>query len=397
MASDPFSLVRLGHMHDVMAGYVDQGEVPGLVTALSRGGEVHVEALGCQAVGGAPMRRDTLFRIASLTKPIVAATTLRLVERCDLRLDDPVDRWLPELAARRVLRSLDGPLDDTVPASRPITVRDLLTLRCGYGAVLGPPEAFPVQEAMAKAGLAPGAALPSVDADELMRRFGSLPLAHQPGDGWLYHSGFDLLGVLLGRVTGRALGDLLRDELFDPLGMADTAFWVPPASVRRLATAYTADTSDGALTVFDAAEGGRFVQPPVFEAGGGGLVSTADDLLAFFSMLLGGGMYRGRRVLSRAAVSVMTTDHLTATQRAAGDPILGGSGWGFGVAIDLRRDTLYSAPGRYGWNGGYGTSAYVDPGEGLVGILLTQRLMTSPSPPPVYQDFWTAAYHAIED
>jgi len=153
MSTGGLSKARLGRMYDVMAGHVERGEVPGLVALVSRRGEVHVDVIGTNAVGGNPMRRDTIFRIASMTKPITAAAAMILVEECKLRLDEPVDRLIPELADRRVLKRLDGPLDDTVPANRPITVRDLLTLRLGIGAVMAPPGRYPIQKAMAEAGL----------------------------------------------------------------------------------------------------------------------------------------------------------------------------------------------------------------------------------------------------
>src|SRR5947208_14088079 len=145
MSTAGLSKARRGRMHDIMAGYVERGEVPGLVTLISRRGEVYVDAIGTRAIAGpTPMRRDTIFRISSMTKPITAAATMILVEECKLRLDEPVDRWLPELAERKVLKRLDGPLDETVPAKRPITVRDLLTFRMGFGMIMAPPDAYPI-------------------------------------------------------------------------------------------------------------------------------------------------------------------------------------------------------------------------------------------------------------
>jgi CubicO group peptidase (beta-lactamase class C family) len=381
-----------GRLQAVLAGYVERGELPGAVGLVGHRGALDVAVVGRQAFGGAPMRRDTLFRIASLTKPIAAAAAMALVEAGVLRLDDPVDRWLPELAGRRVLRAPDAALDDTVPARRPITLRDLLTMRAGIGAIMARPGTLPIQRAMAEAGVAPGPDLLALDPDEAMRRFGSLPLAHHPGEGWLYHSGAEILGVLLARAAGRSLGAVLHERILQPLGMEDTAFAVPPPKVARLATAYRGD-----LAVYDEAAGGRFTRVPRFESAGGGLVSTADDLLAFGRMLLGGGTLHGRRVLSRASVELMTMDHTTAAQREGAPFFLGEHrGWGFGMAVQLRRDQLWSTPGRFGWDGGYGTSAWTDPGEGVVGILLTQRMMDSPAPPPVFTDFWTAVYASLE-
>ena len=207
MSTGGLFMTRLGHMHDIMAGHVERGYLPGVVTLVGRRGEAHVDAIGTKAFGGSePMERDTIFRVASVTKPIVAAAAMILVEECKLRLDEPVDPWLPELAARRVLRVVDGPLDDTVPANRPITLRDVLTFRLGIGAVMVFPPRYPIQHAMAEAGVAPGPTLTSHAPDELMARFGGLPLVHQPGEEWLYNSGSDILGVLISRVAGTSLG-----------------------------------------------------------------------------------------------------------------------------------------------------------------------------------------------
>jgi CubicO group peptidase (beta-lactamase class C family) len=392
------SRARLARMRKVLSGHVERGAVPGLVALVSRRGETHVDALGKMAAGGEePMRRDTIFRIASMTKPISAAAAMILVEECRLRLDDPVDPLLPELANRRVLRSIEGPLDDTVPAHRPITLRDLLTFRLGIGAVLAPPGTYPIQRAMEEAGLAPGPNPTQVPPDEWMRRLGALPLLHQPGEAYLYHTGSDVLGVLMARVTGGTLEAFFRERIFEPLGMKDTGFHVPRGKLSRLATAYRSGSRTGTLEVFDAPEG-RFSRPPVFESAGGGLVSTVDDYLSFCRMMLAKGRHGRERVLSRPAVELMTTDHLTAEQKAGARLLLADNmGWGFGLAIVTRRDRLSSVPGQFGWDGGHGTSAYSDPAEDLVGILMTQRVLDSPSAPPVFQDFWTSAYQAIDD
>jgi CubicO group peptidase (beta-lactamase class C family) len=388
-------------MHDVMAGHVERGTVPGIVTLVNRRGEVHVDAIGTKEFGGSePMRRDTIFRVASVTKPIVAAAAMIMVEECTLRLDDPVDEWLPELADRRVLRAVDGPLDDTVPANRPITLRDLLTFRLGIGAVMVFPPRYPIQQAMAEAGAAPGPHLPTHAPDELMERFGSLPLVHQPGEKWLYNSGSDILGVLISRVAGTSLEEFLRERIFAPLGMNDTSFSVPASKLDRLASSYWTNFETGEFEVFDGIEDSRWARPPIFESGAGGLVSTVDDLLAFGQVMLNGERYGNERILSRPSVELMTTDHITPEQKAVSGFFPGfwdSNGWGFGVSIVTRRDDLASTPGRYGWDGGYGTSWYVDPGEGLIGILMTQRLWDALGAPVVLFDFWTSAYAAIDD
>jgi len=388
-------------MQDVMAGHVDRGVVPGVATLLSRRGEVQVDAIGTKAFGDSdPMRRDTIFRVASVTKPIVAAAAMILVEECTLRLDEPVDQWLPELADRWVLRAIDSPLDDTLPANRPITLRDLLTFRLGIGAVMVFPPRYPIQQAMAEAGVGSGPALPAHTPDELMKRFGSLPLVHQPGERWLYDSGSDILGVLISRATGTSLEEFLRERIFAPLGMNDTSFSVPESKLNRLASSYWTNPSTGEFEIFDGVDDSRWASPPVFESGAGGLVSTVDDLVAFGEMMLKRGKYRNERILSRRSVEVMTTDQITPEQKAVSGFFPGfwdTHGWGFGVSIVTRRDDLAATPGRYGWDGGYGTSWYVDPKEELIGILMTQRVWDASGAPVVLLDFWTSAYGAIDD
>ncbi len=400
MGSGGLSGARLGRMRDVMAGHVARGEVPGLVTLVSRRGETHVEALGMKAIGGGdPMRRDTIFRIASLTKPIAAAAALILVEECRLRLDDPVDRLLPELADRRVLRRLDGPLDDTVPARRPITLRDLLTLRMGFGFIMGPPDAYPILAAVDEQHLGMGPPKPRTPhtPDEWLRRFATLPLMRQPGEQWLYEMGFAVLGVLIARAAGRPLETFLRERLFEPLGMRDTGFSVPAAKLDRLATCYGVNPATGALELYDAVGDSQWGRPPTFPDATGGLVSTVDDYLAFGRMLLNGGKHEGERVLSRLSVEAMTTDQLTPELKAVSEAVpvfLDRRGWGLGLAIITSRDDVAAVPGRYGWDGGLGTSWSSDPREELVAILMTQRL---PPSADLYLDFWTSVYAAIDD
>ena len=402
MSAGGLSKARLGRMHEVMAGHVQRGGVPGLVTLVSRRGEVHVDAIGTNAVGGRdPMRRDTIFRIASLTKPITATATMILVEECKLRLDEPVDRLLPELAERKVLKRLDGPLADTVPAHRPITVRDLLTFRLGFGIIMAPPGTYPIQLAMSELLLGQGLPSPSTPApDEWIRRLGTLPLMHQPGEKWMYHTGSDVLGVVIARASGQPLETFLRERLFEPLGMRDTGFSVPAAKLDRLATSYWTNPDTGALGVYDEAEGGQWSRPPAFPSGGSGLVSTIDDYLAFGQMMLKKGQHGSERVLSRPSVETMTADQLTPEQKAVSDLGAGffdNHGWGFGVSIVTRCDAVAAVPGQFGWDGGLGTSWRSDPNEDMVGILMTQRAWTSPSPPDVCLDFWTSAYQAIDD
>jgi CubicO group peptidase (beta-lactamase class C family) len=389
---------RLKRMHDTMLGHVEHGGLPGMVTLVSRHGEVYIEAIGRMALGGAPMQRDTIFRIASMTKPVSAVAAMILVEECRLRLDDSVEDFLPELANRKVLRTIESEIDDTVPAKRAITLRDILSFRLGYGMIPIFPDHYPIQKAVTTLGLAPGPVFPSFPPDELMRRYGSLPLVYQPGERWLYNVGSEILGVLIARVAGQTLGTFLRERIFDPLGMKDTGFFVPQSKLDRFATTYVYNREKQRLEIFDDPVAGKFASPPVFENAGAGLVATAEDFNAFAQMLLNGGRLGNERILSRPSVELMTSDQLTPGQKLGSELFFNDNrGWGFGLSVFTRRDHLCNVPGRYGWEGGYGTSWYSDPKESLTGILLTQRLMDSPQAPRVMADFWTLAYQAIDD
>jgi CubicO group peptidase (beta-lactamase class C family) len=365
--------------------FVDRGDAPGLVALVARGDDVAVAALGTMAFGGdQPMRRDAIFRIASMTKAGTAVAALMLVEDGKLALDEPADRLLPELANRRVLRRLDGPLDDTVAAARPITLEDLLSFRCGLGIVFGSPDAFPILRAVAErqlAGFGPPDPKRDYNPDEYLRRLGELPLMAQPGERWLYTAGSNIAGVLIARAAGQPLGDFMRARIFEPLGMADTGF--STASPQRLPTAYW---SVGGRTVFDDPNDSAYARPPMFPEGDAGLVSTADDFLAFSRFLLRRGLAGDRRLLSEASIAAMTSNQLTRAQRRGNAPILlPEQGWGYGVAVELARTAEGVPAGAYGWNGGLGTSWTVDPATETVAMLLTQVAFTSPDPPPAHK------------
>jgi len=216
----------------------------------------------------------------------------------------------------------------------------------------------------------------------------------------MYNTGSDVLGVLIARVSGQPLERFLRERIFEPLGMRDTGFSVPEASLGRFVTSYWKDLASGKLVAYDPAGGSQWSHSPAFASGAGGLVSTIDDYLAFGQMMLSQGKHGAERILSRLSVELMTTDQLTPEQKAAPSLISGfldGNGWGFGVSVVTRRDDIAAVPGRYGWDGGLGTSWYSDPREEMVTILMTQCAWTSPSPPDVCLDFWTSAYQAIDD
>jgi CubicO group peptidase (beta-lactamase class C family) len=391
---------HLGRMHQVLSGYIARKEMPGLVALVSRHDDLHVETLGTLSFNqSAPMRVDTVFRIASLAKPVTAVAAMILIEECQLRLDDSIEPWIPELANRRVLRSLSGPLDDTVPAHRPITVRDLLTFRMGFGSVMAPPDTYPIQKLIREYRIG-GDGMPrpsqAPTTEEWIQRLGSLPWMAQPGERWLYHVSSDVLGILIARVSGKSLGTFMRERIFDPLGMKDTGFYVPPDKINRLPGCYFFNHQTNALDLFDDPANSAWRSQPPSESAGGGLVSTINDYYAFYRMLLNKGRHGDTQILSRTAVELMTSDQITAEQRVGAEPFLGDyRSWGFVMSVDIRRDDLSHNPGRFGWDGGTGTTAYVDPAEDMIGILFTQRMMDSPEPPKVYSDFWTLAYTAL--
>jgi CubicO group peptidase (beta-lactamase class C family) len=377
----------LARLHAAAAQHVDDERLPGLVALVARDGQVHVEALGKLAAGGAPVARDSLFRIASTTKPITAAATLTLVDQGVIALDEPVDRLLPELSGRQVLRRLDGPLDDTTPAVRAITVRDLLTFTFGFGAAVemfltdAPWPGMEATDALRLGTLGPPDPATQPDPDTWIAGLGTLPLLAQPGERWLYNTGASVLGVLIARAAGLPYPEFLRSRIFEPLGMRDTAFFTTDTG--RLATSYRG-TPDG-LVVWDPPEG-AWSRPPAFADGAAGLVSTVDDLLAFARMLLRGG----EPLLSADSVRAMTSDQLTPEQKARGglgpDFFTDGRSWGFCQAVN--------ADGSYGWDGGLGTSWLVDPGRDLVVIVLTQRMFDGAQTPQAHEDIRAAAYAA---
>ena len=370
----------------LLSGYVERSEVPGLVALVSRHGELQTHVLGrLAAEGPQPMRRDTIFRITSMTKPVVAAAAMILVDEGKLGLDQSVEPLLPELANRRVLTRIDGPLDETVPALRPITVEDVLSSRMGFGVPMARPDSYPIQRAASALDLKLGEPKPrtSLGVDAWMRALGSLPLMHQPGERWMYNTASDVLGVLISRAAGQPLERFLRERLFEPLGMKDTSFCVPPAKRDRFASCYQADAKTGALVLRDGVADSPWCEEPTFPEGRGGLVSTADDYLAFGRLLLDDGLHAGKSILSARSTALLTTDHLTPAQASSTGFLPKGAGWGFGLAV--------SPAGWFGWDGGYGTTWRSDRKRGLVGILLTQRTRY-PRPSGIEDAFWSTIY-----
>jgi CubicO group peptidase (beta-lactamase class C family) len=307
---------------------------------------------------------------------VVATAALMLAEDDLIDLEEPVAKVLPELAGQRVLARPDAPLDETVAPARPVTVEDLLAFTMGFGMIVAGEQIdpdYPIVRAWREQQLVMGEPDPRTphDPDEWIRRFGALPLIHQPGEKWMYNAGTLVLGVLLARVGGRPLGDLLRERLFEPLGMRDTGFWLPAERAAGLPGYYMTDFATGKMAERDVSPPEEWAAPPAFPSGSAGLVSTADDFLAFARLLLDGGVHGGTRLLSEQSVASMTTNHLTPAQIEGGGMLLHGSGWGYGMSVTVAADEV-SGPGRYGWAGGYGTSWFNDPNEGLISIVLGQ-------------------------
>ncbi|WP_233837349.1 serine hydrolase domain-containing protein [Paraburkholderia sp. ZP32-5] len=390
---------RLAALTNAMQGYVARGEVAGVVSLVWRRGEIgYFEPLGLRDdAGQSPMERDTLFRIASMTKPVTSAAIMMLIEEDRLALDTPISLWLPELASPRVLRDPAGPLDDTDPVRAPITVLDLLTHRAGFAYSFT--ATGPLADAYA-------AAFNGLDAhggsSAWLARIAALPLMFEPGSRWHYSVATDVLGVLIERVSGMPLGDFFRTRIFEPLGMRDTAFWVPDAQLRRLATAYNIDPGTWRRVVEDHPDASRWANPQRFQSGGGGLVSTAWDYLQFAQLLLGRGRVGETRLLSHRSVDLMRSNFLTHDQRrvpAFGRMIWAGQGFGLGLSIvdDPARQLPqgYRSRGAFGWPGAYGTSWFADPVEDLIGLMLIQRRSIDPFPMAI--DFERRVYDAIDD
>jgi len=386
-----FKAGGLAKLEGDLAAHVAEGQPPGLVAFVSRGDETHVLAEGVTAIGGSPIARDAIFRIASMTKPITSVAAMMLVEEGKLRLEEPIERLAPELANRRVLKRMDGPLDDTVPARRPITLEDVLSFRLGWGLDFNAKAPF----VKALGGL-PGFGIPNPawpgNDDTFLEQLGRLPLQAQPGERWLYTLGSNLLGVLVARAEGKPLDVVFRERIFEPLGMHDTDFFAPAGKQERLVTGYV--NNRGELAPFEPWNQ-LYAKRPSFLAGDSGLVSTAEDYGAFARFMLSGTTPSGRRLLKAETLKAMTANRLTLAQMSGGEAILGPTrGWGLGIGVHVAANSCGVQAGAYGWDGGFGTSWVNDPAQGLIAILLTQRVFDSPDAPAVHKTFWRGAYAA---
>ena len=372
-----FSSDGLAAIPAALKPVIEAGDLSGFVTLLWRKGEIaQVNTIGHRDVaGGLPMTRDTMFRIASMTKPITSIAALMLMEEGKLKLDDPITKWMPEFKDMKVLKSATGPLDETYPAPRDITVNDLMTHRSGlaYGFTSVGPIAHAHEEVLGS----PLLVLHS--SDEWLKRLASLPLSYPPGERFHYSHATDVLGFLVGRVAGVPYRDFIMERILQPLGMNDTDFWCPPEKRDRMAKLYRIDPAtdqmqDISFPHTDAA--------PVFCAGGGGLISTADDYLKFARMMLAGGELDGVRYVKRETLDLMLTNQLTPEQRAIpfmGIPFWLGQGFGLGASVitDPEKQAWMGAgsEGSFGWPGAFGTWWQADPVEDMVMIYLIQNSM----------------------
>jgi CubicO group peptidase (beta-lactamase class C family) len=367
----------LSQVGPALKGLVDQGALSGIVTLVWRKGEVVMaDVIGQRDIaGGLPMQRDTLFRIASMTKPVTSIAVLMLMEEGKLRLDDPVTKWLPELSGMLVLEDATGPLDKTAPAKREITVEDLMTHRAGlaYGFTSMGPIAHAHEKKLGSPLVNP------LSPDDWLKALGELPLSYEPGERFHYSHATDVLGFLVARIEGKPLGQVLKARIFDPLGMNDTAFWLPKEKRARLAKLYEAPADGGPLRDVSLPMGD---EPPVFEGGGGGLISTADDYLKFARMMLNRGEVDGVRLVKPETIDLMLANRLSETQRGhtfMGMPFWMSQGFGLGVSmiLDAQKHEWMGAgaEGAFGWPGAFGTWWQADPKNDLILIYLIQDSM----------------------
>lgn len=398
------STARLARVRDVMQRYVDAEKFAGSLTLIARRGAViHLEAVGKQDLArGKPMQPDTIFRIYSMTKPVTSVAAMMLFEQGELLLSDPVANFIPSFGAVKVLVRQGYAGLELEPPVRPITIRDLLIHTSGlsYGFFHDSPvEAMyqavhDINNFEAQPKLYP----PDLSMAELVERWASIPLIHQPGTAWRYSVGVDVLGRVVEVVSGQSLGAFFRQHIFEPLSMVDTAFHVSPEKIDRLACLYT-PAEGGGLRKIDGTVESVYAQSARLESGGGGLVSTAADYLRFCQLLLNGGELDGVRLLGRKTVALMTANHIPPALLPLrhGNDLFGGEGFGlgFGVIIDPPASQLPWSAGAYYWGGAANTTFWIDPQEEMIGILMTQLMPSGTY--PINDHFRALAYQALVD
>ncbi|MET0984343.1 MAG: serine hydrolase domain-containing protein [Steroidobacteraceae bacterium] len=390
-------------VNQMLTQAADDGLIAGASTIVWKNGKVvNRDVVGYRSLETkAPLRENDIFRMASTTKPVTAVCLLTLVDAGKIKLDDPIDKWIPELANRKVVRHMTGPLDDVYPSPRPIKVEDLLTYRIGYGMAQMLPNG-PLKAAIAKVDIAP-----NMTTDEWVAALGKLPLAAPPGSMWQYNVSSDLMGVLIARVSGMPFDQYLKAHVLDPLKMNDTGFWVPREKLDRLTVAYA--PGDNIVAQFAAGKMTDFEGPlhpfnfmgdptvvPKRPSGAGGLYSTPDDFLRFARMLMNKGELEGVRVLRPETVALMTTNHLTPEQRnrspgtsvATVQNMWATRGFGYGVSV-LTEDGPEFATGAYGWPGAFGTQWTNDPKRQVIVLYFIQRMGDGNDNAPLYRK-WLA-------
>jgi len=359
--------------------YLDRKKIPGALTLVARRGRIaHLSTLGMMDLErGRPMTRDTIFRIYSMTKPITSVALMTLYEEACFQLDDPVHKFIPEWRELRVYETGNIPDFITRPVERPMTIRDLLTHTSGltYGFM----QRTNVDRAYRRLGIGDRTGT----LGGMIEKLAELPLEFSPGTAWNYSHSTDVVGYLVQEISGQRLDRFLQERIFDPLGMTDTAFWVPPEKLDRFASNYSRNP-DKTLRIEDDAQASAYSQVPTFFSGGGGLVSTARDYLRFCRMLLEGGRLEGARILGRKTIELMTLNHLPGGRDIAALNVGGGFsqvsyegvgfGLGFSISTDLARAQSIGSPGEYAWGGAASTAFWIDPSEELIVIFMTQLM-----------------------
>jgi CubicO group peptidase (beta-lactamase class C family) len=389
-----FSNQRLARIDTAMQRYVDEKKLAGIVTLVARCGKVvHFEKFGMADVeAGRPMQLDTLFRIYSMTKPITTTAALMLLEEGRIRLADPISRYIPAFKDVKVLDNTTGSGVRFVEAKQPITIHHLMTHTAGLS--YGFDDNVYIDELYRKHIWEPVETAPGLTLEEFVGEVAKLPLAYQPGTLYRYSVATDVLGFLVQVVSGKPFDEFLKQRIFEPLGMVDTDFYVPPEKIERFSTVYGPD-EQGGLKVVDASQASHYAMPARFVSGGGGLVSTAGDYLRFCRMLLNEGELDGERLLGRKTVELMTTNHMPIGVQPFPEDAFAGFGLGVSVRLELRQSRRLESPGAFGWGGAANTNFWIDPKEEVIGILMLQYMPSDTY--PIVDDFRTLAYQALVD
>jgi CubicO group peptidase (beta-lactamase class C family) len=380
----------LSELDTLMQSYINNGSLSGIVMLVARDGKVaHAGVYGQMNVdAGEKMRRDAIFRIYSMTKPITGVALMTLYEEGRFTLDDPLSKHLPGFEKLKVHAGQEGDTIKFADLKRPVTIRDLMCHTAGLAYGLFP--RTPVDEMYTEARLLDR----TKSLDSMMERLLKLPLAAQPGEKWMYSIAVDVQGKLIEALSGKPLDDFFAERIFKPLAMHDTAFFVPPEKLARLSVNY--GKKDGRLSVVDGTQTSQFANKPTLLSGGGGLVSTADDYLRFAQMMLNRGTLDGVRILKPETVDQMTRNHLAdeLVPITLGPLPLPNMGFGLDFAVRVRTgaDEAAGALGEYGWGGAASTQFFVAPRENLICVGMTQFM---PATPVYFQEARKKLYAAI--